>query len=450
MNRELRMLLLATLGSFAIYLVTVAALPTATAARRTDPRRLVRDVNRGTPELAKVELVNEHRVNANFVVRKFRFSNGLAVIVAETHRAPVFAYQTWFRVGSRHEKKGRTGIAHLFEHLLFKETKNLKDGEFDKIMERNGAVTNAATWLDWTFYRENLPKGKLELVARLEADRMQNMVLNARQLKSEREVVKNERRLRVDNDPDGKLSEVLYATTFLRHPYGWPTVGWMADLDAITLEDCIRFYRTYYSPNNATVVVVGDVESEAVLKAIRLRYGHLKRQSIPKEKRVVEPQPTKERSRTLHLALSAPKIVIGYRSPALGDKDHAAVMVLNEVLFGGKSGRLQKLLVQDRELARSTQGWVAGFRFEGIYEMWFELKKSTDPKTVETLVARELQRISSQPISARELQKARNALEISLTRGLGSVGTIARQLGHFETTVGDYRTFSGSSRATAR
>ncbi|MCA9522377.1 MAG: insulinase family protein, partial [Myxococcales bacterium] len=319
------------------------------------------------------------------------------------------------------------------------ETKNMKDGEFDKIMERNGAVTNAATWLDWTYYLQNLPKGKLELVARLEADRMENMVLNARQLKSEREVVKNERRLRVDNDPEGKLSEVLYATTFQRHPYGWPTLGWMADLNAIELADCVSFYRTYYSPNNATVVVVGDVTSEAVLRAIRQRYGHLKAQKIPPEKRIVEPEPKAERRRTLHLALAAPKMVIGYRSPALADKDHAVVMVLNEILFGGKSGRLSKLLVQERELASRASGWVGTFHFEGIYEMWFDLKKTSDPATVETLVATELARLGRQPISPRELQKAKNALEISLTRSLRSVGPIARQLGHYETTTGDYR-----------
>jgi len=216
----------------------------------------------------------EHRFGRN-VIRKFFLDNGLRVIVWEDRSSPVAAYHTWFGVGSAQEHPGRTGMAHLFEHLMFKETKNLKAGEFDRILETNGVNTNAATWLDWTYYRENLPAEKLELVMRLEADRMENMVLNREQVDTEREVVRNERLLRVDNDPEGLADEVLYHRHFGEHPYGHPTIGWMKDIEAITLEDCFEFHRRYYCPGNAVVVVVGDVSTADVLDLAGKYYGHM-------------------------------------------------------------------------------------------------------------------------------------------------------------------------------
>ena len=199
-------------------------------------------------------------------VDKYVLPNGLRVLIWEDHRVPLFAYQTWFRVGSRHEQGGRTGMAHLFEHMMFKATSNHKEGEFDRIMEQHGAQTNAATWVDWTYYREKLPAGNLDLLCGLESDRMENLVLDEGQLESEREVVINERLLRVDNDPEGLLYEKLYALAFGRsHPYGWPTIGWMDDIRAISLEDCRDFYGRYYAPNNATITLVGDVDRDEAM-----------------------------------------------------------------------------------------------------------------------------------------------------------------------------------------
>ena len=180
-------------------------------------------------------------------------SNGLVVLAQEDFRAPIVAYHTWYGVGSRHERLGRTGMAHLFEHLMFKETKNLSEGEFDRRMEAVGARTNAATWVDWTFYYEKLPAAHANLAFEMEADRMENMLLGPEQLTSERQVVMNERRLRVDNDPEGKMYETLYANRYGKeHPYGWPTIGWREDIEAITLEDCHQFYDTFYARSKCT------------------------------------------------------------------------------------------------------------------------------------------------------------------------------------------------------
>lgn len=418
-------------------LVLVAQLSLAAVPRPVS--RMLARVNRGAQGKATVSFVTSHRVDKAVFVEKYRLSNGLVVLVMADRSAPVFAYQTWFKVGSRHERRGKTGIAHLFEHLLFKATTHLKDGEFDKIMERNGAVTNAATWLDWTYYLQNLPSGKLPLVTRLEADRMENMILNQRQLDSERKVVMNERRLRVDNDPDGKLSEVLYQTAFTHHKYGWPTIGWMADIRAITLKDCIDFYRTYYSPNAATIVIVGDVKIEEALKLIVAHYGHLKAQRIPREVQLVEPRQTVARRKQITLAVSAPKLVLGYHGPALTSPDHAVAEVINEVLFGGRSGRVRKHLIQDTEVASSVTGWLSPFKYPGLFEIWVSLKKGKRVDAVERLLEQQLSRLRTQGITARELTKAKNRLEIAFLRGLSTVGHRARQLGHYETTTGDFR-----------
>jgi len=374
-------------------------------------------------------------------VERFALGNGLVVIVWEDHSAPVFAYQTWLRVGSRHEERGRTGMAHLFEHMMFKATKHHPEGEFDTLMEAHGAQTNAATWVDWTYYREKLPAGNLELVCELEADRLQHLILNEAQLESEREVVKNERLMRVDNDPEGKLNEELCALAFETHGYGWPTIGWMEDIEAISLEDCLRFYGTYYSPNNAVIVVVGAVETRTVLATIQRHYGAIPPREIPPERVVVEPPITAERRRVLRLPLSAPKVTWAFHAPAAGDPRYATAEVLSEVLAGGESSRLYKTLVTDLELASEVGGWVASWAQPGLLEVGVTLHADSAIADVERVLEAELERLRREPITERELHKAIHSLEAGNLRGAGDTGTRARRLGHAEATVGDYRAY---------
>ena len=222
-------------------------------------------------------------------VRQYRLGNGLDVLIVADHAAPIVAYQSWFRVGSRHERQGKTGIAHLFEHLMFNQTEHLQPGEFDRLMETAGGQTNAATWVDWTHYRLSLPAHELPLAIRLEAERMHALVLEAATVEPERDVVTNERRERVEDDVDGWLDEQLMATAFDVHPYRWPTIGWMADIRAVGLDDIRRFYRTWYAPNNATLVVVGAIDEHELLTRIVDAYGAMAPAALPAPTALIEP-----------------------------------------------------------------------------------------------------------------------------------------------------------------
>jgi zinc protease len=375
------------------------------------------------------------------VVEKFSLGNGLQVILWPDHSAPVFAYQTWFGVGSRHERPGRTGMAHFLEHLMFKETKNQPEGAFDQIMENLGAQTNAATWVDWTYYRAKLPTGNLETVAKLEADRMENVILYDSQVDSEREVVKNERLGRIDNDPDGKLYEELYALAFDKHPYQWPTIGWMADIEAITLDDCLDFYRLYYAPNNAVITIVGDVVVQEALALIQSYYGHMNRQELPVVPHVIEPLQTEEKRKVLSLPVATPRLVCAWHGPALNSPDHAPFTILNEILTVGESSLLYSILATEKEMVSECWGWVPSWRDPGIYEIGMNLRDGTTVEDAEAELDRCLTRVLEGEITEREVEKVKNGLEIMFLRSISDTGNRARGLGNAQVTGTDYRRF---------
>lgn len=373
-------------------------------------------------------------------IQRWRLPNGLNVLIHEDHHAPVFAWHTWFRVGSRHEHRGRTGIAHLFEHLMFKETKSLKEGEFDKTMERNGGQTNAATWVDWTYYHQKLPADKLDLVARLEADRMENMILGTHQLETEREVVINERKLRVDNDPDGKAYETLYALAFgAEHPYGWPTIGWMDDIRAISLEDCAAFYRTWYAPNNATVIVVGDVDPASVMASIEQHYGHIAAQELPPERPNPPPFAPGPHRAEITLPLSSDRLICAWHSVALDDPDLYPLEVLCEALLNSDAARLSKRLVYDAEVASGASAWMAGFKYPGLLQIDVTMKPDVPAEEALAIIDQEIERACVEPIGSDELERARTKVEVQIVRNLLSVDSKAHLLGLYEATVGSFR-----------
>jgi zinc protease len=381
-------------------------------------------------------IVSEHPFGVSLTVRLHQLDNGLKVILLRDAGAPVFAYQTWFAVGSRHEKLGTTGIAHLFEHLMFNQTEHLQPGEFDRKLESVGGETNAATWVDWTYYRNNLPKAELELAVRLESDRMACLVLGHDQVESEREVVANERRFRVEDDVEGFLSEELYKLAFTSHPYHWPTIGWMQDIHAITIDDCRRFYRTYYSPNNATLVVVGDIDEARTLGLIEEHYGALPAQPIPPEDAPPEPAQTEERRQSWEKPISADKLRIGYKSPPLAHPDYVSLEILSEMLFGGNSSRLYKKLVAETEIASSAHAGLAPFRDPGLYEISVSLQRGHNAHEAERLVYDELEGFTVRP---GELETARTRLLTRFWRELRPQAGKAEALGHYQTTTGDYR-----------
>lgn len=390
-----------------------------------------------TPPPSAAKTLVETRQQGPIRVDVHRLDNGLTIIHQPDHRAPVVSYQTWFRVGSRHEKPGKTGIAHLFEHLMFKETKNLPEGEFDRRIEALGGRINAATWLDWTSYYADVPADALDVVIALEADRMEHMILGPEQLEAERLVVMNERKERVDNDPAGQLAEALWSRAYTRHPYGQPTIGWMPDIEALSLEDCLAFYRTWYAPNNATIVVAGAVDSDTLIDRIQRTYGHLAPQPIPAVVPITEPRQTEVRRFEEHLSLGADRLVMGYHAPAATDPAAAALEVLNEALFEGDSSRLQRALVTDGELAAGFFAFVPAFREPGLYEVSVDLRPGIPAEDAEAVLLDAFATVARDGLSPAELEKARNRLETRFYRQLQTVQQRAAGLGYWAITADD-------------
>jgi zinc protease len=386
-------------------------------------------------------------------LQRWRLGNGLSVLVLVDASAPVVAYHTWFNVGSRHERPGKTGLAHLFEHLMFGETENLKAGVFDRKLEESGAETNAATWADWTYYHELLPADRLRLAVRLEAERMQHLVLREPQVASEKEVVANERRYRVDDDVEGLANELLYKTAFVAHSYQWPTIGWMEDIKNFTPEDCVAFYNTYYTPNNATVVVAGDVRERTLLLWIREAYGGIPAQAIPAEDVTPEPPQIEERRLELRKPTASEKLLVAFKGPALGDADHATMSVLSEVLFGGRAARLYRTLVVDKELAIDVRGWVSTFRDPGLFECSATARAAHTAFEILPVFDEAFARVRAEVVGDEELARAKARLELGSLQQLETVSGKAEQIGFFETVLGEpahaFRRVEAYRRVTA-
>ncbi|MEM7435405.1 MAG: pitrilysin family protein [Myxococcota bacterium] len=405
----------------------------------TSPDALTTRLNRGVSRRnARWSFVSAEQFGDALELHRFRLGNGLRVLTLEDRSAPTVSYHTWFRVGSRDERPGKTGLAHLFEHLMFNETKNHQYGEFDHLMENAGVEVNAATWTDWTYYYENAPKNALPLLVELESDRMANLVLREPQVRSEKEVVANERKLRVDDDIEGRALEQLYATAFKRHPYRWPTIGWMEDIRGFTVEDCRKFYRSFYSPNNATVVVAGDFDERRVLSLIQERYGHLPATKLQQNGEAPR-EPTQRGERTYRIAAPTPtdKMLLGYHVPGFAHPDTPALIVINELLFGGRSSRLLRVFCDDKELALSVRGSVSPFVDPGLFELWFSLREGRRMADALALLDSEIERLVTEGPTTDELGKAVNQIELSFLYSMETAGGKAEQLGFYETVVDD-------------
>ena len=390
-------------------------MPDPAAARRA----WADQANAGSKDGAKLSYEGAHAFGPD-TVHRWRLGNGLTVLVLTDASAPIVAYYTWYSVGSRHERPGKTGLAHLFEHLMFGETEHLRAGVFDR---------------------------------KLEAERMQHLVLREPQVASEKEVVANERRYRVDDDVEGVANELLYKTAFERHPYGWPTIGWMDDIKGFTPDDCTAFYKTYYAPNNATVVVVGDVRERNLLLSIRDAYGAIPGQTIPAEDIAPEPVQAGERRLELRKPAASEKLLIAFKGPALGDADHATLSVLSEVLFGGRAARLYRSLVVDRELALDLRGWVSTFRDPGLFECWATARGAHTAEEIRPVMDEAFARARDEVVSDDELARAKARLELGSLQQLETVAGKAEQIGFFETVLGEpahtFRRVEAFRRVTA-
>ncbi len=386
-----------------------------------------------------------HQGSDLFAPARFRLANGMTIILMIDRRAPVFSYQTWFKVGSRDELAERTGMAHLLEHMMFKGTAEHPTGEMDREMELRGAQTNAATWVDWTYYTEALAcrDDNLATVIDYEADRMTRLIIEEESFASELEVVKNERRAGVEDSVAGALSERLLGLAFERHPYRWPTLGTMASLEGIGLAHLRDFYRSFYAPNNAVLVLVGDLDPAEALGLVARRYGPLARQAITRPDRPEEPRQTEPRQAVIERQVVTPQIAIGFHAPAQLTDDHTALELLHDALLVGDSGRLYRRLVTERSLAIELDGYVSPFAEPGLFELLIAVRDNVDPELVVEAAQAELDALS-EGLTERELNKARNNVELGLLESLRDAESCAESLGHYETNYGDFTlAFSG-------
>src|SRR5438309_8216136 len=277
--------------------------------------------------------------------------NGLRVLLQEDHRSPIVSFQMWYRVGSRNEARGATGIAHFLEHLMFKGTPTYGQGQFARLVEQNGGQDNAFTSQDVTSYYVNIAADRIDLVIDLESDRMHNLKLDAKDIASEREVVIEERRTRTEDDPGGFLGEEVGSIAFRSHPYGAPIIGFMEDIKRITPEEIRAFYKTYYVPNNAIVVAVGDFKAPETLEKVRRRFGRIPRGRVPPPVVAVEPSQNGERRVAVKKQAELPIVYLAWHVPSQRSNDAPALEVLSTILAGGRASRLYRDLVYQRQLA---------------------------------------------------------------------------------------------------
>jgi zinc protease len=362
--------------------------------------------------------------------------NGIKVLLKEEHKAPVVTFQIWYKVGSRNEKLGTTGLSHVLEHMMFKGTKKYGPKTFSQTVQRNGGNDNAFTSKDYTAYFENFAADRLEIAMDLESDRMQNLLIDPKEFLSERDVVKEERRMRTEDDPTSITVEQMMATAFAAHPYQWPVIGWMADLGNLTRDDLYNHYKTYYAPNNATIVVVGDFKTASVMTLIEKYFGGIPRGPEVPKVGAVEPKQLGEKRIMVKREAELPAIFAGYKAPNLKHSDSYALEVLQGILSGGKSSRIYKSLVYEKQLALYAGGEYDNISTDpNLFYVYAGVMPGRTTEEVEKALYGEIEKIKAEPVSDDELQKAKNQIEASFIMGQDSIFYQAMLLGQFETVA---------------
>jgi zinc protease len=372
--------------------------------------------------------------------REFVLANGMKVLLIEVPKAPVATVQIWYKVGSRNEVMGRAGLSHMLEHMMFKGTTKYPKGAFSRLIRKNGGMDNAFTSQDFTAYFENLAADRVELALELEADRMQGLQFDMNELKTEREVVKEERRLRTEDDPQGALVEALFAQAFLSHPYHWPVIGWFSDLDAMTLDDLQRHYDTFYSPNNATLIVVGDIKAETLLPTIKQLFEPIPRGPEPKPLAAMEPDQKGERRFLLKREAQVPFVMMGYRVPNYTSEDSYALDILESILSRGKSSRLYQSLVYDQKSALAVGAEYSLMQTDpGLFYFYALVSPGQKVEAVEDALNKEIKRLQAEPPTDLELQRAKNQVEAARIFEQDSNFRHAMLMGQAETVGAGWR-----------
>ena len=377
-------------------------------------------------------------VQSEYGVSEFVLSNGLKLLVKEDHRSPVVVSQIWYRVGSADEYAGITGISHALEHMMFKGTDKYPRQAFTEIIKKNGGRDNAFTGRDYTAYYQLFEKSHLEISFDLESDRMVNLKLDPKDFEKEREVVREERRLRVDDNPNSRIWEQLYISAFNYGPYRQPVIGWDDDLVGLELEDLSNWYRLWYAPNNATLVVVGDVVADEVHTLARLYFGHLKPIDLPQRKARTEKPQHGERRVTMAITAVQPTIAMGYRTARHDSARPAwhpyALSVLARVLSGTGSARFSKNLIRGSAIAQSAySGYSTYSRYEDLFVIGVTPNSGVDINQIEQAIEKELEQLKQTPVRSEELSTIKAQLIASEVYQQDSIQHQAYLLGQLET-----------------
>ena len=372
---------------------------------------------------------------------KFQLENGMTVIFHPSDRTPMIDFQVWYRVGGNDEEVGKTGLAHLFEHLMFRGTEKFPKDRFQKIISENGISNNAYTTPLATVYYESLPKDKLELVFDLESDRMRNLKITEEDFKSELAIVKEERRLRVDNQPYGALIEKVHETVFKKHPMRFPVIGLMRDLNNATYSSALQFHQDHYGPNNAVLVISGDTDLATVTRLAKKYFGPI----APRGKtritieRPKEPAQNGERLARVDKDLQFRMVTLAFQAPSLESTGVIEMDVIAKVLAGGESSRLHTKLVRELSLVSQVGAFFEGQPDTGLFVIYASMKKETNPSEVIKHIINELWSLRNNPISETELKRAKLSLKTDFTEQLVSLNGKGGKLGWSEMVYGDPR-----------
>ena len=370
--------------------------------------------------------------------------NGMKVVLLEDHSTPIVHLQMWYHVGSKNERPGRTGFAHLFEHMMFKGSKNVEPEGHPSYISSVGGQSNAYTNEDATVFWQTVPAQYLPLVLWLEADRLASLRIEERVFKTEREVVKEERRMRIENQPYGRLQEIIADHTFTVHPYKHPVIGSMKDLEAASVDDVREFFQTYYVPNNATAVLVGDFDSKEALGLVTQYLGRVPKSDRPVPRDIPkEPPHTKERRFTINEEWPLPAVVVAHHITYDGNPDSYPLHVASKILSDGQSSRIYRKLVYEKGIALAAFG---GGNIIQDPNLFFAVAIVQPGKTTEeatTALIAELDRLRNEPVSAAELQQAKNQFARDYILGRESIQSKAETLGHAVVIHNDIKTADG-------
>lgn len=371
-------------------------------------------------------------------ITSFHLPNGLQIIVWPDHDIPNIAMYNFVRAGGRNEYPGITGIAHFFEHMMFNGTKTRKQGEFDRAMEAAGGANNAYTSNDVTVYMDWFPRSALETIFELESDRLLSLAIDPDVVESERSTVYSERRSRIEDDSFGRLYEQVRATAYVAHPYQFPVIGWPSDIENWTQKDLETFYKTYYAPNNLTMVFAGAVTPEEIYLLAEQYFSPIPRQHAPPEITTVEPEQQGTRRVLIETDAQAPLLHLVFHAGATTDPDTLHLDLLLAILAEGDSSRLHRLLVEEEQLALQVSGWQSDGFDPGLAYFALTLPPGADIEAVEARLFAELERVAKEGVTSAELTKARNLRLAAFWRGLQTIDGKASAIGSFEVFTGDY------------